>query len=164
MKRNLSKTLLKFTLIIPLMLLLNNCSDTEETTVNSEIELKNFILSNNFFQKSPLNESHTYSFIENKFVLTLKDKRSNNQRTFNGNYEIKSSKFSDNGKSFFYVKLIFIDKNYSDISYLVYYEGKLVEPSNQGKFDKTEDEYGLNIPQSHVSLAPDYLIYSVIQK
>jgi hypothetical protein len=149
---------------MPLMLLFNNCSNTSEISVNSEIELKNFILSNTFFQKSPLNESQTYSFIENKFVLTLKDKRSNNQRIFNGNYEIKSSKYSDNGISFLYVKLIFIDKNYSDISYLVYHEGKLVEPSNQGKLDKTEDKYGLNIPQFHVSLAPDYSIYSVIQK
>jgi hypothetical protein len=134
------------------------------TTVSSTDNLKTLILANDFFGKSNLSEDHTLSFQNNSFSLALNDKRSGAIRKFTGNYEVKSSKYSDNGKEFFYVKLVFEDKSWADEAFYVFYDGNLVEPSASGVLDKNEDEYGLNIPEWHVSLAPDYNIYEPIDK
>ncbi len=151
-------------LVLAGFLILGVSSGEEETSVSSTSELSSYINEHDFYKESSLNESQTYSFNGNSFKLTLKDKRSGNERTFDGSCETKSSKYSDKGTEFYYVKLVFNDKNYSDESFFVFRDGNLVTPSNNGDMDKTEDEYGLNIPEWHVSLSPDYFIYNPIDK
>jgi hypothetical protein len=132
--------------------------------VSSTTDLSSFISKHDFYQETSLNESETYSFNGSSFKLSLKDKRSGNVRTLDGSYETKSSKYYDKGTEFFYVKLIFNDKSYSDKSFLVFHDGILVAPSSSGVKDKSEDEFGLYIPEWHVTLTPNYFKYAPINK
>ena len=136
----------------------------DSVDISSNQAFQSFLQEKDFYQESNLNESKTLSFNANDFLLTLKDKRSGASRKFDGSYEVKSSKYSDKGNQFYYVKLIFNNKNYADESFFVFRDGNIVEPSNNGVLDKNEDEYGLNIPEWHVSLAPDYSIFEPIDK
>lgn len=157
------KTIQNLTIIT--LLIFSSCSSNNSENATKKIDdLPTLLTTNNFYQESALNESHTYSFNGKTFVLTLKDKRSGDSRTFDGSYEVKSSKYSDKGNEFFYVKLLFNDNNYADKLFFVYYDGNLVKPENNGIADVNEDQYGLNIPEWHVSMAPKYNIYSPVSK
>jgi hypothetical protein len=162
--KNYIKPLFNIFIIVGLSLLVGSCGSDESVSITNTSDLSSFLTKHNFYLESSLNESQTYSFDGSSFKLSLKDKRSGSERSFDGSYETKSSKYSDKGTEFFYVKLVFNDKSYSDESFFVFHDGNLVEPSNNGVLDKNEDEYGLNIPEWHVTLSPDYNKYSPIDK
>jgi hypothetical protein len=166
MKKQIKLLIMRILVLFSFLNLVVSCGGEEQslTVVSSKSELSNYIKEHNFYLESPLSENETYSFDESSFKLTLNDKRSGNSRTFIGSYETKSSKYSDKGTEFYYVKLIFNDKSYSDVSFFVFRDGNLIQPSNNGILDTFEDEYGLNIPEWHVSLGPDHNIYSPIEK
>ena len=148
---------------LTILLFFSSCSSNTSTITNVS-DLSTLLTTHIFFQESSLNESFTYSFNGSSFILTLKDKRSGASRTFDGSYEVKSAKYSDNGNDFFYVKLIFNDNNYADKLFFVYHDGNLVEPESNGIADVNEDQYGLNIPEWHVTLAPNYNSYTQTSK
>lgn len=147
------------------MTFLSSCSSNSNgNTVTNISDLSTLLTTHNFYKESSLNESNTYAFNGSSFILTLKDKRSGASRTFDGSYEVKSAKYSDKGNEFFYVKLIFNDNNYADKLFFVYHDGILVKPENNGTADVNEDHYGLNIPEWHVTLAPNYNRYDQTSK
>ena len=162
--KNYIKPLFSVLVLLGFIFLGVSSGGDESVSITNTSELSSYITEHDFYEKSNINEDGTYSFDGSSFNLSKKDKRSGNVRTFDGSYETKSSKYSDKGTEFFYVKLNFNDKNYSDESFLVFHEGNLVTPSNNGVMDKTEDEYGLNIPRWHVTLSPNYFSYSPILK
>ena len=143
--------------------------ETGETELTSVSELSSYVTEHNFFQESSLSESETYSFDGSSFMLTLKNKRSGSERTFDGSYEVKSAKYSDKGEDFLYVKLVFNDPNYADELYFVYDYNSFGEYASLIKPSKDynpvlEDEYGLCIKREQVNLAPNYNSYSSIGK
>lgn len=151
-------------LTIGVFIFFATASGDSAPSIASIAELSTYIKENNFYQESNLSESGTYSFNGSSFLLTKKDKRTGALRKFDGSFETKSSKYSDKGTEFYYLKLMFNDNSYANEVFLVCDDGKLVEPSNNGVLDKNEDDYGLNIPKWHVSLAPDYYIFDPIDK
>jgi hypothetical protein len=162
----MKKPMLKLTslFVLSAFIFIAVASGDGSVEISSEQDFQTYIEENEFYQESSLNESKTLSFDANEFTLTFKDKRSGATRKKDGTYEVKSSKYSDKGNQFYYVKLVFNDKSYADESFYVFRDGNIVEPSNNGILDKSEDEYGLNIQEWHVSLAPDYNIYEPVEK
>jgi hypothetical protein len=162
----MKKQMLKLTsfLTISLFIFFAIASGGDSVEISSNEEFQSYLQEKDFYQESNLSESKTLSFDANQFVLTFKNKRSGASRKLDGSYEVKSSKYSDKGNQFYYVKLVFNDISYADEAFFVFRDGNIVEPSNNGVLDKNEDEYGLNIPEWHVSLSPDYNIFEPIDK
>jgi len=173
MKNNLM-SLFNVLILVGSTIIIGSCGgetgETGETELTSVSELSSYVTEHNFFQESSLSESETYSFDGSSFMLTLKNKRSGSERTFDGSYEVKSAKYSDKGEDFLYVKLVFNDPNYADELYFVYdYNSfgeysSLIQPSDAESWTVLEDEYGLCIKSSQVNLAPNYNSYSSIAK
>ena len=168
MKNNLM-SLFNVLILVGSTIIIGSCGG--ETELTSVSELSSYLTEHNFFQESSLSESETYSFDGSSFMLTLKNKRSGSERTFDGSYEVKSAKYSDKGEDFLYVKLVFNDPSYADKLYLVYGYNSIGEYASLTKPDEagvtmtvSEDEYGLSIQRSQVNLAPNYNSYSSIAK
>jgi hypothetical protein len=127
-------------------------------SVSSKKELEEFVNNNSFENKNPLDYRDIYTFDNNKFTEINKNKRTDKIQTiYRGTYEVKSSKYYDNGEKFYYIKLSYDDR-YSK-RFLVFYDDNLIIPYNDGIEDMYEDEVGLNLPEWHVSLAQDFLKY-----
>jgi hypothetical protein len=172
MKNNLM-SLFNVLILVGSTIIIGSCGgetgETGETELTSVSELSSYVTEHNFFKESSLSESETYSFDGSSFMLTLKNKRSGSERTFDGSYEVKSAKYSDKGEDFLYVKLVFNDPNYADELYFVYDYNSFGEYASLIKPSKDynpvlEDEYGLCIKREQVNLAPNYNSYSSTAK
>jgi hypothetical protein len=131
---------------------------SSEQSINSTSDFSAFLKENNFYCEEPFRDnSETYSFDDNSFKVVYKNKRSGEIKTYDGTYEVKSGKFSDNGEGFLYVKLIFNNKGFAIIEFgndgdkfLVYDNNMLCQPTSGGACTNCEDEYGLKILSSSV--------------
>jgi hypothetical protein len=140
--------------------------------VHSTSDLSSFLTDNRFFCEEPyLDDSETYSFDGSSFKVEYKNKRSGEIKIYDGTYEVKSGKFSDNGDEFLYVKLIFNDLNFATFQFgkdgnkfLVYDDGNLCEPNSTGSCSNCEDEYGLKLTSSQVVAAINSSYYKPIDK
>ena len=156
------KNILTLTMTALFFVSFSSCSNNNSSNeVTSTASFSSYLTTYNFFCEGSLNESDTYSFNGGSFVLTKKDKRTGATRTFNGDYQVKSSKFSDKGTDFYYVTLDFDNKNYADKLFFVYWQGFIIKPSVA---DIYEDQYGIDIKEWHVSLALSYNKFSPIKK
>lgn len=141
-------------------------------SVNSTSDLSKFLTENNFFcEERYLDDSETYSFSGNSFKVEYKNKRSDEIKTYDGTYEVKSGKFSDNGKEFLYVKLSFNNKEFASFQFgkngdkfLVYDDGNLCEPNSVGSCSNCEDEFGLKLTSNQVVTAINSSYYEPIDK
>lgn len=143
----------KYLIFTSLLLIITSCSSVSDTN-----DLSTYLKKNTFFcEEQYLDESETYSFDGNNFKVEYKNKRSGEIRTYDGTYEVKSGKYSDNGNEFLYVKLIFNNKDFAITQFgqdgdkfLVYDDGELCEPNSLGSCGNCEDEFGLKITSNQV--------------
>lgn len=96
-------------LTISLFIFCAIASGGDSVEISSNEEFQSYLQEKDFYQESNLSESKTLSFDANQFVLTFKNKRSGASTKLDGSYEVKSSKYSDKGNQFYYVKLVFND-------------------------------------------------------
>jgi hypothetical protein len=135
-------------------------SEKENIKVGSVESFATYLNSKTFYRQALSSESETYSFDGKLFTLRLKNKRSGAVRTQKGSYTVESSKFEDNGKVFYYAKLLF---DYGGTIYLVYKDNSLVRPAWKAfeYSDVGEDEYGLVIDEYYVNRLPDEFYWPV---
>lgn len=149
---------MKTILITLSILLIFGCSNDDSFEIKTTSDFDNYLNQTNYYQESTLDESETFIFSNGTFTKKYKNKRSGQERSFSGTYEVLFGNYSDNGKKFMYVRMVGNPQysnefGYFDLKHLVLCEGgNLCPPYLDGFTQNYEDENGLKIKEYMVSL------------
>jgi hypothetical protein len=130
-----------------------NTSSRLTTTVNSESELSSFINGKTFNTGMEYCNWKggsffiTYHFSNQNVHVNLQDRRTDEQFNYSSTYNVKSSKYADNGSIFYYISVhVLGDGGIDNTEYWVYDNGGLVKPSGSCY----EDNYGLELREYQI--------------
>jgi hypothetical protein len=133
---------------------------TLTTTVNSESELSNFINGKTFNTGMEYCNWKggsffiTYHFFNQNVNVNLQDRRTDEQFNYTSTYSVKSSKYADNGKKFYYISVhVLGDGAIDNTEYWVYDNGGLVLPRG----NCVEDNYGLELREWQIKSSKEIL-------
>ncbi|MDZ4810575.1 MAG: hypothetical protein SGI96_20235 [Bacteroidota bacterium] len=150
----------------------NNNSDSDRTNnqpqeqtpdMTTEKGIKSNLAGGSYYNNTDVSSySKKYTFFQdNRFELSVTEKRSSEKSIYKGQFQVKESKYDNTGANLWYVKLIFDTNEWSSNPlFFVLSNGRLIEPVNSyGQAIDNEDSYGLRLKDFYISMALKHNIY-----